>query len=580
MRSLLSLLTRLWLLLLVVISCDSNQQPPADLVLKNTNIYTLSWPDPSSDGTPNSLAPLGPDGWRPDAQAIAITDGLITFIGSNDGVAAFIGENTKVLDLEDSYLVPGLVDGHTHVQGLGQNLDYVDLKDVATEEEAVQRVVEWARNVPEGEWIVGRGWDEGAWANNYPDKKLLSEMVPNHPVFMNSLHGFAAWGNEMALERANINIETPKPVGGDILKDENGVPTGLLLNNATDLLSGAIPPPDKEKRKSWVMAGLEEMARSGYVAIHDAGVGTELMEAFMELDEEGKLPLRVYAMIRATDEPMMKRWQTAGPYQSESNKLFVKSVKAFYDGALGSRGAKLIEDYSDRPGHRGVSGEDYGFNQDLVQNLIDAGFQVGIHAIGDAGNRETIEFLEKAAADNPQSLELRHRIEHAQVIHANDFERIGQLQLIASMQPPHAAEDKTWAEDRLGPDRILGAYAWRTLLQTGTGLVFGSDLTGSDHDIFYGLHSAISRRSKDLMPAEGWHMQEAVTEEEALRAYSSWAAYASFLEEETGKLQVGKWADITVLSIDPLESGRTNPGELLNGEVVMTIVGGEVVFEK
>ncbi len=564
-------------LLISISSCNKSEKQSADLIIRNTNIYTLDWPDPSGDGISSKLAPVDENGWMPDAQAIAISNGVIVFVGTNEDVEIYIDDETRILEIPNGYVIPGLVDSHTHVQGLGQNLDYVDLKDVKNEEEAVALVANFASNVPEGEWIVGRGWDEGAWANNYPDKKLLTEKVPDHPVFMNSLHGFAAWGNQMALDRANITRETPKPVGGDILKDEDGEPTGLLLNNATDLLSDAIPPPDIEKRKSWVLAGLNEMAKSGYVAVHDAGVGTELMEAFMLLDSENDLPLRVYAMIRATDEPMMRKWQSSGPYESGSNKLFVRSVKAFYDGALGSRGAKLIAEYSDMPGHKGVSGEDYGFNEELVSDLINAGFQVGIHAIGDAGNRATLDFLQNAISGNPGAINLRHRIEHAQVIHPDDFQRFAAMKIIASMQPPHAAEDKTWAEDRLGPERIKGAYAWRTLRQSGAGIVFGSDLTGSDHDIFYGLHSAITRRSKDLKPEEGWYLNEAVTSEEALRGYSTWPAYASFLEEETGILGVGKWADITILSIDPLETGRTSPGDLLEGEVLMTIVGGEIV---
>ncbi|MGH7599650.1 MAG: amidohydrolase, partial [bacterium] len=345
-----------------------------------------------------------------------------------------------------------------------------------------------AANVRKGEWIVGWGWDEGAWANHYPDVQLLSERVPDHPVVMNGLHSFAVWTNRLALEKAGITAETPAPAGGEIVKDKSGNPTGLFMNNATRLVSVAIPEPSHEQRKRWVLAGLEEMAKSGYVAVHEAGVGAPLMQALESLEAEGKLKIRVYAMISARDEELMRARREAGPDRSNDKMLITRSVKAYYDGALGSRGARLLEDYSDMPGHRGLSGENYGFNQALVAEMIHAGFQVGIHAIGDAGNRETLEFFEKVIAANPQAQSLRHRIEHAQVIHPDDFPRFKASEIIASMEPPHAVEDKTWAEARLGPQRLKGAYAWRTLRQAGARLIFNSDLAGSDHNIFYGLH--------------------------------------------------------------------------------------------
>ncbi len=256
----------------------------------------------------------------------------------------------------------------------------------------------------------------------------------------------------------------------------------------------------------------------------------------------------------------------------------MRSVKAYYDAALGSRGARLLADYSDLPGHRGTSGDEYGFDQRLVAEMMKGGFQVGVHAIGDAGNRETLDFFERVVAEDPATRFERHRIEHAQVLHPDDFARLAPLGVIASMEPPHAVEDKTWAEERLGPERIRGAYAWRTLRRAGARLTFNSDLSGSDHSIFYGLHAAITRRDKHRRPAGGWYPEQAMTPEEALRGYTVWSAYAAHWEERTGILAPGRWADVTVMDIDPLNLGETDPGALLDGEIVATIVAGEVVY--
>jgi len=451
---------------------------------------------------------------------------------------------------------------------------------IETEREAVELVRLRAQEIPPGDWVVGWGWDEGAWANRYPTMDILSELVPDHPVFLSGLHGFAVWGNRLAFERAGITSATESPSGGEIVKDLRGNPTGVLINNATQLLESAIPQLTAEQRQNQVVAGLEAMAASGYVAVHEAGAARELMQAFETLDVGTRLPIRVYAMLSAEDEALCREWLEKGPEPVNSSMLTTRAVKAFYDGALGSRGARLLDDYSDQPGHRGVSGSEYGFNEELVADMIEAGFQVSVHAIGDAGNRETLDFFERVAAANPSSRQQRHRIAHAQVLDPADVGRFAELQIIASMQPPHAVEDKTWAEDRLGPERIRYAYAWRTIRESGAQLVFNSDLAGSDHDIFYGLHAAVTRRDKELEPEGGWYPAENMTSEEALRGYTSWGAYSAFADNWTGVLAPGRWADITVMDIDPLAVGETNPGELLNGSILFTVVSGNIVFEK
>jgi predicted amidohydrolase YtcJ len=551
----------------------------ADLVLRNGRVYTFSWEDPAPDGTPAAAAPRDASGWHPDAEAVAMLRGKILFVGSNADADRYVGSATRVMDVSGAAVIPGLIDSHTHVAGLGELETQVNLFGVQTEEEAVQRVVDAAKDVTAGEWILARGWDDSDWANRFPTWDLLSEKFPDNPVIMASLHGFAVWGNRKAFEVAGITKDTPAPSGGRIEKDNRGNLTGILLDRAGRLLTDAVPEPDEAEFKGWVEAGLDRMARDGYVAVHEAGVDRRLMNAFASLESEGSLPIRVYAMLSARDGELCREWLQKGPDRGNERMLITRSVKAHYDGALGSRGARLLEDYSDMPGHRGTSGNEYGFDMELVAEMMRAGFQVGIHAIGDAGNRETLDFLASVADKNPETRALRNRIEHAQVVHPDDFARFAELDVIASMEPPHCAEDQRWAEARLGPERVKGAYAWRRLRMSGARLAFNSDLVGSDHDIFYGLHSAVTRRQRDQTPPGGWYPEEKMTSEEAVRGYTLWGAYAAGLEKETGTLAPGKWADITVMDIDPLVLGETDPGRLFEGKIVATVVGGTVVHE-
>ena len=321
------------------------------------------------------------------------------------------------------------------------------------------------------------------------------------------------------------------------------------------------------------------MTRGGYVSVHEAGADAETMAAFEALHASGQLPARVYAMLSARDSALCREWLAKGPQVDTTGMLIVRSVKAYYDGALGSRGARLLDDYADMKGHRGVSGGSYGFDQTTVASMMKAGFQVGIHAIGDAGNRETLDFIESVEKSAPKVRDNRNRIEHAQVVHPDDFPRFATLGVIASMEPPHAVEDKGWARDRLGPARVKGAYAWRTFRKAGVRLMFNSDLTGSDENIFYGLHSAITRTDKSGEPAGGWYPEQRMTAEEAVRGYTTWAAFGSFTESQTGVLAPGRWADVTVMDIDPLVVGATRPHDLLKGTIRLTMIAGKVVYE-
>ena len=560
--------------------CESNNvQSDADIILINGRVYTMQWEKSDSDGNISDQAPYE-NSWFPDASAVVISGNKITFVGSTSDAISKKNDESQIIDLAGAVVVPGLVDSHTHVFGVGAAIERVDLVGVDTEEEMLERVLSRATVTPKGEWIIGRGWDEGVWANRYPDKSLLSKLIPDHPVFLSSLHGFAGLANQKALDAAGITADTQVPVGGEMHLDENGEPNGLFLNRSVTLIRSAIPSPSKEALMQRALKGLNRMASDGYVAVHDAGLDTEMMEALEQLEEDKLLPIRVYAMLSLRDEPLMHRWIEKGPDRDSESMLVTKSVKAYYDGSLGSRGARLLYDYSDHPGHRGISGEGYGFNQGLMADAMKKGFQIAVHAIGDAGNREVLNIFEKVFNEAPYTKRNRHRIEHAQVIHPDDIPRLGELGIIASMEPPHAVEDKKWAEDRLGPERIKGAYAWRTLLKNNTNLTFNSDNPGSDHDIFYGLHSAITRQDKNSEPEGGWYKEEAVNIDEAIRAYSSWSAYANFTEDFTGIIEKGRWADLTIMNLDPFVLSEDSPVDILDGEILMTIVNGEIVYEK
>jgi predicted amidohydrolase YtcJ len=562
--------------LLLAGCADRPEATAPDLLLTNARVYTMDWPDPAPDGRLDAAAPHEGD-WRPDAEAVAITGGDISFVGETRAALALRGPDTRVVDLGGATLLPGLVDTHSHVYQLGLSMSRVSLYDVETEAEAVEKIAERARQVPVGQWIVGQGWDEGEWADRYPDKVLLSKAVPDHPVFMRSLHSFAGWVNQAALDRVGITASTPVPEGGEIRLGADGEPSGLFLNRAVPLIENAIPSPDEAQQRSLLLDALGQMADDGYVTVHDAGLNSEEMLLLERLEAEGALPIRVYAMLSVRDEELARSWLRRGPDDDAESFLVTRSVKAFYDAALGSRGARLLEDYSDRPGHRGVSGANYGFNQVLTREMMLAGFQVGIHAIGDAGNRETLDFIESVVSEQAGQAQARHRIEHAQVFDPADLGRPAQLGVILSMQPPHAVEDKEWAEQRLGPDRIRGAYAWRTLRGNGATLVFNADNPGSDHSIFYGIHAALTRRGKDFQPPGGWYPEEALNIDEVIRAYTRWAAYAGFREQHTGVIREGYWADLTVMDIDPFVLSENDPGAILQGRILMTIVDGEVV---
>lgn len=563
------------LLLFLLVGCNTRDPESADLILHNGRVYTLSWPDPDPDGAPHSRAPVRDGEWRPDATAIAVRGDRIMWVGREDGAMAWRGANTRVIDLDGATVIPGLHDAHGHVGELGAAINKVDLIGVRTAAEAIARVRRVADTAPAGTWILGQGWDDALFESRPPMAGALSRAFPNHLVYLRSLHGFGGWANDSVLARAGITDSTPADSVDGILRTRDGRPTGMVKNRAVALLDGVVPPLTVDVAARHIRQALDSLARAGYTMVHDAGVDSLHLEAYLQLAEQSSLPIRVYAMLSARDVALARWWIGSGPDTSTARRLTIRSVKAYYDGSLGVRGARLLADYADSAGYRGVSGDRYGFDTAIVSALMRAGFQASIHAIGDAGNRETLDFLERVMRVSSATRSLRHRVEHAQVLSAVDAQRFAALQVTASMQPPHAVEDAPWVEARLGPTRMLGAYAWRTLRRAGATLAFGSDFPGSGISPWYGLYAAVTRQDTTATPGPPFVPGERLSVEEAVRGYTSWAAWATFNERSGGMIMAGRWADLTVLDLDPF---TTPPGAAwLAAGVRYTVVAGQVV---
>lgn len=567
----------LGLVALPLVSCGRRGE--ADLVLRNARVYSLAWSDPKRDGHPAADAPWDSvRGWRPDGEAIAIRDGRILEVGTDSAIAKRIGPKTLVRDLHGATVLPGLVDAHTHVAEWGETLDRVDLTGVPDAAAAIARIAERAKSTPAGQWILGQGWDDGAWADRYPDGAALSAAVPNHPVVLRGLHGFASWANAAAVKAAGITRETPDPTGGIIRRDASGEPTGLFLNRAVALLDAAVPRPAPAVRDSQLVRVLRRMAAMGYTSVHEAGTAPDVVASFQRLAASGALPIQVSVFLSARDSGLMEQWISRGPDRGPAfgDLLSIRGVKAYYDGALGSRGAQLLADYTDRPSVRGIAGAAYGFDRPRVARAMAAGFQVAIHAIGDAGNRAALDFVDSVQKAAPSARNGRHRIEHAQVVSARDLVRFAELGVTASVQPPHAVEDAPWAEQRLGPERIRGAYAWRSLRKAGASLAFSADLPGSDPNPFYGFWAAVTRSPKNGEPTGGWYPEQALTIEEAVRGYSRWSRRAVFQDDSLGTVARDRWADLTVINRDVFTSP---PAAWRDGAAVLTMVRGRVVYD-
>jgi predicted amidohydrolase YtcJ len=515
------------------------------------------------------------DSRRPSAQAMAIAGDRIVWVGETDDARRRFPDASPI-DVAGATVIPGIIDAHTHLLPLGESLLKLNLHDLPDESAIVERVRRQAASTPRGQWILGWGWDEGKWAANYPNNAELSAATPDHPVFLAGLHTFAGWANARALAIAGITRTTENPEHGEIVRDpRTGTPTGILTNHAQQLVTRHIPKLSVEQTKRALALAAEEAVRHGLTSLHEAQVSRPTIQAFRELVQEGRLPVRVSIMLDGADRGLVDEWLARGPEVDPRHRLTVRTVKIFADGALGSRGAALLEAYSDDPATRGLFTTPGDVVYDVTRRSLARGFQVATHAIGDAANRQVLDAYERALRE-VNTRDARLRVEHAQVLAPDDLPRFAKLGVVASMQPSHCTSDMGWAEKRVGPARIRGAYAWRSVLATGAHLSLSSDFPGETLNPFHGIYAAVTRQTPDGEPPGGWHPEERLSLDEALRGYTQEAAYAEHAERDKGSLEAGKLADFLVLSADIT---KLSPKELLALRVLRTYVGGKLVFE-
>ena len=503
--------------------------------------------------------------------SVFVADGKVADLGPAETIHR-AHPDARVVDVSGNTLLPGLTDAHGHLYGLGLSLDTVHLAGSHSYQEAIDRVRDRASKAPAGEWILGRGWDQNRWdGKSFPTSAPLDAAVSDHPVWLRRVDGHAGVANSMAMRAAGITPTTPDPEGGRILRDAAGNPTGVFIDGAQALIDRAVPAPSFVLRKARILAAAKQIAANGLTEMHDAGADHDTIRAIRELIDEKKFPIRVYVML-TDDAALLDQYLTSGPIIDYGGRMTVRSVKMYADGALGSRGAALLAPYSDDPGNTGLLLTRTEHILAVARRARAAGFQVNSHAIGDRGVRNVLDAYQAAgvvAAD-------RFRIEHLQVVAPTDFPRLAQHGIIASMQPTHATSDMGWAEDRLGPERIRGAYAWRTVLDSGARLALGSDFPIEEVNPFFGIYSAVTRQDQSGQPAGGWYPSQKLTLTEAIRGFTSDAAYAAFEEGSRGTIEPGKLADFTIVEGDLYSMPQS---ELFQAKVRYTVVGGEVVYE-
>jgi len=480
-----------------------------------------------------------------------------------------------IIDLKGRTVLPGIIDSHVHVRELGMDRIKADLVGVKTVEDIVSRLKSHYPNPVAGDWLIGQGWDEGYFGSvGYPDRKALDIAFPNNPLHLESLHGFAGFYNGKALEIAAIDKDTPDPEGGNILRRPDGVATGVMLTLGQNLINQHIPEASQALLENAVLAGLKQMAKAGVTSIHEAGMRPKDIDAFQALAARDQLPIRIYGMLDGNNEALMAQWFESGIWDDPNDRLDIRSIKVFYDGSLGSRTAMMQAPYSDepesaRPTER-ISPERMA---SLADRALGTGFQMAVHAIGDAGNDKTLTVYEQANAKTPKT-DHRFRIEHAQVVLPDYYQRAADLGVISSVESSHAMGDSAWAEDRVGPERIKHAYAWQNILGAGGRLMLNSDLPGEPWTPMETLYFAVTRQKLDGTPKGGWYKEQALSVDQALRAMTIENAYGAFQDEKLGTLSVGKWADFIVLDKDPY---KIKPSALKDIQVEQVFVAGKKV---
>jgi predicted amidohydrolase YtcJ len=530
----------------------ASSAPAADTILRNGTIYTLE----NDQASPVS--------------AIAIENGVVVATGAE---AEALG-SARIIDLEGAWVIPGLVDAHAHLYNLGKFLSLVDLRGTKSAQECIERARAFDAQLPEGAWLRGRSWDQNDWeVQEFPTREMLDEAFGDRPVYLERIDGHAGWVSSAALRLAGIDDDTPDPIGGEIVRDADGRAMGILIDEAEDLVSDIIGDPSPEEIERAFRLGMAEMHRFGLTGVHEMGAPLERIEVLRQGEREGWLDLRLICYIGGEEE--LQEFEGGPVRPGPGARLWIDGVKLYADGALGSRGAALLEDYSDRPGHQGLLIQAPEDLQEYVRQSMQRDLTATIHAIGDRANRVAIDAIFGAYAslgtDRPLA-DLRPRIEHAQVVHPDDFARYRDHGIIASVQPTHCTSDMPWAPTRLGEDRLVGAYAWRTFLDLGVQLPLGSDFPVEETSPWLGLYAARTRHSVET--DQSWSPGQRLSPLEALLGFTVWPARA-ISAEGWGRLATGYRADLVIVNRDPLSD---HAAELLDTEVELTMVDGAVVY--
>jgi predicted amidohydrolase YtcJ len=532
--------------------------PTADLVLRGGDVWTLG----------------GSEGGDEHVSAIAIDEGVVVAVGTAEELESRIGPETRVIELDGATVLPGLTDAHAHLTNLGLTLETVDLRGAASIDEVVRRVQEGA---PKEGWIIGRGWDQNRWpasggAHAMPTHDALSAAFPDRPVVLSRVDGHAVWVNEAAMRASGITRSTQAPRGGEILRDRRGEPTGVFVDAAEELI--VVPPPSVSDVERRLLAAQAHAVERGLTGVHDMGLDATTDRVLRDLEARGLWKLRVHGYASEAWFLAGLDGKTADPI-APASRYVLAGVKVYVDGALGSRGAALHEDYADRPGHRGLLQNDPEHFVTLTSRALDVGLQVASHAIGDRGNTIILDAYAKALTAHPSS-QARLRVEHAQVVDPADIPRFAELGVIASMQPTHATSDMPWVPARLGATRLDGVYAWRRMLDAGVVLAFGSDAPVESIDPRLGLYAAVTRMDDEGKPPGGWLPDQRLRLHEAIDAFTRGAAFAAHREAHLGRLVPGMQADLTVFAVrlDSLDAPA-----LPKAPLRATIIAGEVVWE-
>jgi predicted amidohydrolase YtcJ len=546
----------------------------ADLVILGGTIYTV-------------------DDHQPVVEAVAVKGGIIAFAGEEREARQYIDDKTKVINLAGKTMTPGFIEAHAHMMGIGYNELELDLMNVKSYEELVELVRKAVSKAKPGEWILGRGWHQDKWdhlpkvmVKGFQTHELLSAVSPDNPVFLWHTSGHAAIANAKAMQIAGVNqLSVQKREGaisgqrGEVIRDALGNPSGIFTENAMGLITRYIPENSPERDVRAVSLGLRACARNGITSFHDAGASRSAIALYQKLRSEKKLTVRLYVMVAGSDSKLRHEWLARGPEIDPEHFLTIRSIKLICDGALGSRGAWLLEPYSDRPDFSGMATTPMDTVLQVARESLEHGFQLCSHAIGDRTNREVLDRYEMAFKENPaKAADPRFRIEHAQHLNPTDIPRFARLGVVPSMQAIHMSSDRPWAIDRLGGKRIKeGAYVWQSLLKTGAHVLNGTDSPVEPLNPIPCFYAAVTRKTLKGEPEGGFEPEQKMTREQALRSYTIEGAFGSFQEDVLGSIEKGKYADFTIFSDDIMTAPES---EILKTSVMMTIVGGAVVYEK